>query len=277
MEIKAYKLSKNKIHQLANQASTLDELTKKWPRGFYTTFNTLEGGSKVLGLRAHLKRLYMPAKDAGISPAVSAMDLCRFLSRVTSENAPGETRVRLVMSKKDGTIYIGAHPFEPLPTKVYEVGVHVVTTSLTRHDPAIKDSGFIFESAKQRMLVGKDVFEVLLTKNNKIYEGMTSNFYAVKDGCIITARYGILPGVTRKNVLNLAKNLSLPINYHSPRLGEAFDEAFLTSSSRGIVPIVSIDGMVVGEGRVGPLAKKLLKAYQLYVQERSESLLKVIR
>jgi branched-subunit amino acid aminotransferase/4-amino-4-deoxychorismate lyase len=65
----------------------------------------------------------------------------------------------------------------------------------------------------------------------------------------------------------------MPIEYRSPLINEKFDEAFLTSSSRGVVPIVSIDDSPVGQGRVGMWAKTLSKAYQTYVQERSEKII----
>jgi len=64
----------------------------------------------------------------------------------------------------------------------------------------------------------------------------------------------------------------MSIRYRAPRVDENFAEAFLTSSSRGVVPIISIDGIGVGEGRVGAWTKRLSLAYQAYVEERSESL-----
>jgi branched-subunit amino acid aminotransferase/4-amino-4-deoxychorismate lyase len=64
----------------------------------------------------------------------------------------------------------------------------------------------------------------------------------------------------------------MEIEYRPPRLEENFAEAFITSSSRGVVPVVSIDGGRVGEGRPGAWTKRLSLAYQAYVEERSESL-----
>ena len=89
---------------------------------------------------------------------------------------------------------------------------------------------------------------------------------------MITARTGILLGVTRRVVLRLARGEGMGIIYRAPRMDENFAEAFLTSSSRGIVPIVSIDGIGVGEGTVGAWTKRLSLAYQAYVEERSEKL-----
>jgi branched-subunit amino acid aminotransferase/4-amino-4-deoxychorismate lyase len=78
--------------------------------------------------------------------------------------------------------------------------------------------------------------------------------------------------VTRHVILGLARGEGMSIEYRSPHLDEMFDEAFLTSSSRGVVPVVSIDNSPVGQGRVGKWTQMLSKAYQAYVEERSEKL-----
>jgi branched-chain amino acid aminotransferase len=99
---------------------------------------------------------------------------------------------------------------------------------------------------------------------------MTSNFYAVEGKTLVTARSGILLGVTRRVVLRIVRGQGMSIMYRSPKISENFDEAFLTSSSRGVVPIVSIDQKAVGRGKVGKWTKMLSKAYQAFVEERSE-------
>ena len=68
---------------------------------------------------------------------------------------------------------------------------------------------------------------------------------------LITAQKGILLGVTRRAVLRIARGQGMSIEYRSPLINEQFDEAFLTSSSRGVVPIVKIDGKPVGRGKPG--------------------------
>lgn len=318
MTIKCYQLTPDGITPLAISASTLDEMTRALPRGFYTTFTTLAGGTKVLSLRDHLQRLYIPAQEMNLTPAVDEKDLRKHLAALAGENLPKESRLRLILTKENGEVYVGAEPFEPLPESVYRNGVRVVTTRMARHDPRIKDTYFIAESLAQRKLLGGDVFEVLLTKNGRILEGMTSNFYAVKyvianrwsnggaagapyrdqaakqsqpssgellttswrtsagdrrphnDITLITACQGILHGVTRSVVLKLAKREGLRVEYRAPRVDEYFDEAFLTSSSRGVVPVIQIDGELVGQGRVGEVARQLSKSYQMYLQTHAE-------
>ena len=260
----------------APQVISPDELTRRLPRGLYTTFSTNHNGTRVLGLSAHLKRLNLP------TPA-SRADLRLALSQLASANAPGESRLRVLVSDSDGTVYVILQPFTPLAKEIYEHGVKAITAELTRHDPRLKDTGFITESQSVRAKVGDEIFEVLLTKRGKIYEGMTSNFYVVpqnlfcegqNESCdtLVTARTGILLGVTRRAVLRLARGQGMEVDYRPPRVEENFVEAFLTSSSRGVVPIIQIDGRLVGEGRPGPWTKRLALAYQAYVEERSEAL-----
>ena len=288
MTISTFRIHPDGNILIPNLASSLDLVTGSLPMGFYTTFSTLAHGTKVLGLQAHLDRLYYPAKELKLHPTVDEHTLRLRIADLVRDNLPHESRVRLILAKDTGEIYVVIQFFKSLPESVYSDGVHVVTSTVERNDPRIKGTDFITKSAEQRKLIGKDVFEILLTHNGRILEGMTSNFYgiiypviasrqakqssAIGHGKIVTAQKGILLGVTRRAVLHIARGQGMSIEYRPPRVGEKFNEAFLTSSSRGVVPIVSIDDAPVGQGRVGHWAKTLSKAYQAYVQERSESI-----
>ncbi len=294
MKIKTFKIKSNKNISM-NLSGTLDEITRALPQGLYTTLTTSAGGERALGLRDHLNRLYMPANEMKIKPAVSEEILRERMILLAKENFPHESKMRLILIKDSGDMYILVQVFEPLPESVYRSGVHVITTNMARHDATIKDTGFIAESAAQRKLLNKDVFEILLAKNGRVLEGMTSNFYVVRhEGLdtaaagmeqkqnlrsaaystrgykLITARRGILPGVTRRSILKIAREQGMGIEYRAPRLDETFEEAFLTSSSRGVVPIVSIDDKLVGQGSVGKWAQVLARAYKEYVKRKSD-------
>ena len=297
MTISAFRLEIDQVIPLETNATSPDELSRQLPRGLYSTFSTNHNGTQILGLTAHLDRLYIPAQTEGICPSASRSDLRLALSKFAKDNAPSESRFRVLLSVPEGKLYIIVQPFTPLPSEIYKKGVKVITAALVRKDPRRKDSSFIAESWTERSKLSGDIFEILLTKNKRIYEGMTSNFYVVEnprlccrttekgaveeqrykggfDGeigaTLVTARQGILLGVTRRVVLDLTKRQGISINYRAPRLDESFAEAFITSSSRGIVPVVSIDGSGVGEGIVGIWTRRLIQAYSAYVQERSE-------
>lgn len=269
-----YQLVNQNLIPLEESTINLDEQTRQLPRGLYSTFITNHGGTRVLGLTMHLDRLYLPAELNGLRPSASRADLKRALASLASSAPHAESRFRVIMSETDGAIYVLIQSFTPPAKEIYERGVKVITAEMTRHDPRLKDTGFIAQSRAEREKVGGDVFEVLLAKKGKLYEGMTSNFYAVTHqgarGTLVTARNGILLGVTRRAVIQLARGQGMGVEYRYPNLDEVFAESFLTSSSRGVVPIVEIDGRPVGEGMVGPWTKRLALAYQAYVEERSE-------
>ncbi|MCE9647557.1 MAG: aminotransferase class IV [Chloroflexi bacterium] len=273
MTIQFFQINKARATRLQMPGSTLDEATRSLPQGFYTTFCTHSGGSKVLGLHAHLDRLYGPAREVGIIPSVDSQALRKRIADLAAINLPQESRIRLILAKVSGIVYVGIQPFEPLSKAIYEKGVKVASAELIRRSPRIKDSAFISSSRNQRSQVQGDIFEVLLTKDGRILEGMTSNFYAIIKNTLVTSQRGILLGVTRRAILRQARGQGMQIQYRPPALDEKFDEAFLTSSSRGVVPITTIDGRKVGEGRVGKWTNRLSKAYQTYVEERSEELI----
>jgi branched-chain amino acid aminotransferase len=274
--ILAYHLKENGAKALDMQADSADGLTRQLPSGFYTTFRTLAAGTKALYLRYHLDRLYKPAEAQGIRPAVSREELKRTLAELVKQNAPDESRVRLVISASDspGAVYAILEPFHSLAETIYRDGVHVICLPLERATPRLKSTTFIERSQTARQLVHGDTFEVLLMRDNRILEGMTSNFFYVKDGKLGTARKDILLGVTRRTVLHVARGNGLDILYRAVKREQvpALDETFITSSSRGIVPVIQIDDVPVGEGVPGSITKKLMKDYDEYVMRVAKRL-----
>jgi branched-chain amino acid aminotransferase len=142
-----------------------------------------------------------------------------------------------------------------------------------RESPRLKSTSFIAASESIRaQIAASEIFEALLVRNKFILEGMTSNFFYIRDGILGTAQKHILLGVTRQTVLRVARGSGVGIVYRSLKREQvpAVSEAFLTSSSRGIVPIVQIDDVSVGEGRPGSMTKRLSNLYQEYVIRHAE-------
>jgi branched-chain amino acid aminotransferase len=271
--IKAWEISPQKgvVELSLPDMSSLDAITRQLSQGYYTTFRTYDGGKRVLGLRAHLRRLYQPVAGQEIEISLPARELRQILAGILKAHS-NEARVRLVRTGM-GQFFIALEPLKPLPPEVYSQGVKVVTTDVERQSPRLKSTAFISASQSTRtQLAESDVFEALLVRDGFILEGMTSNFFSIEEGKLKTARKDILLGVTRRTVLRVARGRGLEIVYKPLHLEQihCVDEAFLTSSSRGIVPVVRIDDVTVGEGRSGPIAKELLKAYDEYVLRVAE-------
>jgi len=285
MIIQTWHIAPTQSQKLALDASTLDEVTRQLPDGYYSTFRTFDGCRRVPGLTAHLQRLYGPVS----TPGVDESHLRRQLSALLEPYQPGEARVRVIMTKA-GEAYIAIQPLEPLPRAIYERGMYVETIDLQREHPRLKSTTFISQSNPEREHIAKErIFEALLVKDGKILEGMTSNFFYVpraehastafphsaqRGGILCTTRENILLGVTRKTVIDIARGMGLAVKYQP--LGrdqlETVDEAFITSSSRGIVPVVKIDTVTLGQGSPGPVTRALMDNYESYVLEKAEKI-----
>jgi branched-chain amino acid aminotransferase len=246
--------------------SSLDAITRQLPDGFYSTFRTYDSCTRVIGLSVHLKRL----------PIIDASSLRLNLIRLLEPYRPDEARVR-VMETHSGEIYISIEPLKLLPREVYDKGVRVETTTLERHDPRIKSTAFIARSDEERKYIAQEgIFEALLVKNGKILEGMTSNFFYVAQVADLryvgTARNDILLGVTRTMVIRAARGRGAEVRYSPLKLNQlsVVKEAFITSSSRGVVPVVQIDDVAVGKGSPGKVTQLLMKAYEEYVMRHAE-------
>jgi branched-chain amino acid aminotransferase len=252
--------------------SSLDSVTRQLPSGLYSTFRTFQHKTHSLDLKTHLDRLYLPAAKQGIRPSAASVDLRREMANRLHVYPADEARVRISMSM-DGQVYLALEPLKLLSRSIYESGVRVVPTQAHRENPTLKSTAFISASQAERAYLSEQkAFEGLIVHNGHILECLTSNFFYVKNGKLGTAQRGILNGVTRHEVLRIAHAAGIEILYEPLSMDDAgrIDEAFLTSSSRGIVPIVDMNGVQIGDGRVGPLTQRLMQLYVADVQRRVE-------
>lgn len=117
--------------------------------------------------------------------------------------------------------------------------------------------------------------DIMLGSKGQVCEGTFSNIFIVKDGKIITPSIdsGILNGVTRENVIALAKELMIPIEEKWIELKEVIsaDEVFLTHTSMGIVPVKSIEEKVFFEAEAGTVTHRLREKFEDFIKERKEN------
>jgi branched-chain amino acid aminotransferase len=184
-------------------------------------------------------------------------------------------RVRLTIpfAEPDSALIL-LEPFSPPPAEVYERGVRVNLAYGQRQMPRAKDSRFI--EARRRLVVEHDggAFEVILCREDgALLEGTSSNFYAVLDGTLRTAGEGVLEGIARSVLLEVAPAV-LPVVLESVQVDDLprLSEAMLTSASRGVIPVVQIEGTIIGDGRPGPFTAQLRARYDQQVEQELEPL-----
>jgi branched-chain amino acid aminotransferase len=250
----------------------------------YETLRTY--GGRPFHLDRHLRRLRRSAGRLGIDIPLGDDVLARRTGEVLARAANAESTIRIVVSRgvgdisyrfdrvKGPTVVISAKPLEPFPEDTYTQGIAVAVVSLRRNppdalDPAIKSSNLLNNVLATREAQAKGALEaILLNHRDEIAEGAGSNVFVVKAGEVLTPPLsaGILPGITREVLLELAPAAGVTMREQALRLPDLLgaDEAFITSTLKELAPIARVDGRSVGSGRPGPLTACLLKAYRAY-------------
>ena len=201
----------------------------------------------------------------------------------------GECRIRLMVTRGVGelaadietctepAVIIIAVPLVQLPERIYQQGVDVVISSVRRSGRLadIKTGSLIHQVLARHEAKSKHAFEaILLTADEKISDGITSNIYMVRDGKILTPAHdaGIVEGITRNVILQLARDKGLQVVEGFFDVGEISnaEEMFLTSTTREVVPIARVDGRPVGSGKPGPVSLMLLSAYRSAIRELTD-------
>ena len=252
-------------------ADHIHDLFDTLPIGFYTALATFDH-NKFLLLDDHLDRLENSLILLGWDYQLDRKALRRALHEVVTAYPLPNSRIRLdVLTRPvprfntDSRLLIALSPFDPVPESLYQDGVAAGTTRmLSRSQPLVKKAEFVLQR-RDCLEADANIYECLmLDEDGYILEGTTSNFYAIRDGVLWTAGKGVLRGVARRLVLEVAADVGLPLRLepvHVDSISE-LDEASLSSASRAIIPIIQIDGQTIGDGRPGPITQRLLQAYQ---------------
>ncbi len=161
---------------------------------------------------------------------------------------------------------------EALVKSLYREGAWCITLPGHRDRPRAKHTGFIATAAGAYDRLPPGVNEGLLVDDDgAILEGLSSNFFAVVEGELRTEDARALPGVTRSLVLEVARE-SLPVRLVGVRRDALprVAEAFITSVSRGVLPVVRVDGQPIGEGHPGPWTRAIMDEFAALVEREAE-------
>ncbi len=242
------------------------------------------GAARVDALGAHIARLAVACAGFGVPDPepVLRQDLRTLLARMGA----GRVRIRLTVTAGEGGRLDGAsagpshrvvsaRPLRPYPRRLYEEGAAAVLQSGTASVvPGAKLSSYAGNVAALRAARAAGAHEALFVDDaGFLLEGATSNVFVVRAGVLHTPEArGILPGITRAQVLRLATAAGL--SHAEGRLDldslRGADEAFLTSAVRGVMPLTRLDGRPLGAGVPGPLTRRLALAWDADAPARAE-------
>lgn len=240
------------------------------PNGVYSGLRSFSGG-RFLALDEHIARAERSARTLGFELGPERAVLLRGLQRVVDAAAPRDLKLRFdllpapfALDGVSARLWLSTAPFAPVPQRFLELGVRVeVAEHLVRATPLVKTTDFVLRRRPLPLETEQAYEHLLVDREGRILECSSSNFYAVARGTLVTAGSGVLEGITRGIVLRLASASGLALEMRAPRLQEvaSWDEAFLSSSTRGLVPVVDVAGTQVGDGHPGPVTQSLIEAY----------------
>ena len=247
-------------------------------------------------LDRHLQRLRRSAHMIALDVPFSDADLAGRLRDTTEaffshpdNRTVADVYVRMLLTRgvgeisydpsscREPSLVIIVKPLVGLSSQVYERGVKVIIASVVRNhpcsiNPLIKSNNLLNNALAAQEAFRRGAFDAVLRNyRGEIAECSIANLFVVKDGKLRTPpiEAGLLSGITRGFVFELCPEAGIPLEQkvlYDADLFEA-DESFLTSSTQEVVPIVQVDDRPIGDGRPGPVTRRLLHAYRRKVQE----------
>ncbi len=254
-------------------------------------------GGRPFELDGHLARLAHSAERIALEPKWDARrieaEILRTLEAARGEDAAepdaaswnvGERYVRVVMTRGAGeigldpalavnpTAIVIVQPLRTLHRRAYEEGVKAVVVGVQRIspravDPSAKTGAHLNHVLAVREARAAGAHEALLTDGRgHVTEGSSSNVFAVRGGRLVTPplEAGLLAGVTRGFVLEIARDLGIPVDEIPVRPADldSADEVFITSTLREVVPVTRLGEGEVGAGRPGPVTRRLHEEFR---------------
>lgn len=243
-------------------------------QGLFETFAAYSG--KIFRLDRHLDRMFASASALGMPVTLSSDEADDILNELLDRNNLSDAYLRLTISAGcapgmvptgpgEQTVLAVAGKLKRYPREMYERGARVITTQYRLGPLSMHKTLSYFPNVLARTQADEAGADeaLMLDDRGRPAEGSASNIFAVAGGTVITPHLscGVLPGVTRAEVLDIAREEGIPIEEKSP--GEAIlelaDELFLTNTIMGVMPVGRIDGKELPARR--PVTQRLAKTY----------------
>ncbi len=253
--------------------------------GIYETLRSY--GPRLFMHPQHLARLFRSAEAIGLTIPIHRERWPELLHESMERNDVGtleqDAYLRITVSRGVGgigldpglcpsaTIVILAQPLVAPAPALYDIGVDVMLATTRRNlpsalSPQIKSLNFLNNILAKREALAAGAFDsLLLNWEGHLTEGTISNLFFVTDGqlCTPSLACGLLDGITRSIVLQLAKeqNITVAEGRFTPAQLYQSDESFVTNTSMEIMPVTSVDRKPIGDGKPGPITRKLRELF----------------
>lgn len=246
---------------------------------------------RVFRLREHIDRLYASAHTIALQIPLSKEEMIGAVLETLRRNAEElreggqiEAYIRLVVTRGVGdlgldprkcprpTVFIITDRIVLYPPEFYEQGLKLITVATRRNlstalNPAIKSLNYLNNILAKIEVIRAGLVEgLMLSAQGEVAEATGDNIFLVQNGELVTPplHVGILPGITRQAVMELARAARIPVREEvfSQHTVYNADECFLTGTAAEVIPVVELDGRAIGTGQPGPVTKQLIESFR---------------
>lgn len=245
--------------------------------GVFDYFRALNG--RALFVEDYIDRFYRSAALLYMTPPCSKAELQGSIQALLDANGEEKAGIRLILTggyaldsytPVEPNLLILQHPYASFPAWGYEKGIRILTYPFQRETPVAKTINYVTGIKILGWLKENGGDAVLYHDGNHVKESDRSNFFIIDDaGRLVTPESEVLPGITRKKVIQVAKEKGMEVMERTVTLAEIYQakEAFITSSIKGVLPVAKIDDQVIGSGKPGPLSQELGIAFDALVEQ----------
>jgi branched-chain amino acid aminotransferase len=244
---------------------------------------------KVFKLKEHVDRLFESARHIKLDIPLTREQMVEAIKKTVEVNNKKNGYIRPLVTRGAG--YLGLDPrrttdpqvviivddISLYPPELYESGMELATVSTIRNhpnalNPRIKSLNYLNNIlAKIEAVQAGCVEALMLNHKGEVAECSGDNIFIVKAGNLRTPSLeaGVLEGITRNTVLELARQASIPVQEIPLTRHDIYaaDECFLTGTAAEVIPVVKVDGRPIGAGKPGPVTRQIREAFQRLVRQ----------
>ena len=239
-------------------------------------------GRHLLRLGDHLQRLQSSLDGIRLSNPLSNERWTQLLNELISKNdgddqsiyvqvtrGAAEKRAHAFPTPVRHTVFCMSSPLLPVSKQQLQQGITAITLDDIRwHACHIKSTALLANVLASQQAVDKNASEAILLRDGVVTEGAVSNIFVVSNGIMLTPPKSplLLPGITRDLIIELARSNAMVCKEQeiSEQALRAADEIWITSSTREILPVVTLDGKVIADGKPGAVWHRMIDIYQEY-------------
>ena len=239
--------------------------------------------SLIFKCEEHVNRLYETAQAIELVIPLSKDELIQAIADTLKKNKLEDAYIRVIVTRGEGdlgldpkkcygkpSIIIIADNIILYPEEFYSNGMEIITVKTRRNHPEalhpkLKTLNYL-NNILAKIEAGKEGYieAIMLDHEGYVAECTGDNIFFIKDGRMFTPNRSILIGITRNMVIEIAKEEGIITEERLIELGEIYsaDECFLTGTAAEIIPVVKVDGKVIGNGKPGTVTKRLIAMFK---------------